>query len=172
MRGWFRWLPSRNPSVILNNKDQPPRALRIRFPGNHLLLLEAIASLQWPSYPSTPATCPGNDHRPGPAALVFSPHRLPRFRITRHAGETERGARKGKLHGGRKETEDQRDTHVHTLSYSCVGYFRPRSLPCSLVRRRETEIALNHSRKPSRDRFDRNCHRRRICQWRNNHSFC
>lgn len=42
-RGWFRWAPSKNPSVIRNNKDPPAPSLRIRFPGNHLLLLEAIA---------------------------------------------------------------------------------------------------------------------------------
>lgn len=41
------------------------------LPRQSFTLAGGHRSSQWPSYPSTPATCPGNDHRPGPA-LVFS----------------------------------------------------------------------------------------------------
>lgn len=67
----FRWAPSKNPSVIRNNKDPPAPSLPYPLPRQSFTLAGGHRSSQWPSYPSTPATCPGNDHRPG-LALVFS----------------------------------------------------------------------------------------------------
>lgn len=70
-RGWFRWASLKNPSVIRNNKDPPAPSLPYPLPRQSFTLAGGHRSSQWPSYPSTPATCPGNDHRPG-LALVFS----------------------------------------------------------------------------------------------------
>lgn len=113
------------------------------LPRQSFTLAGGHRSSQWPSYPSTPATCLGNDHRPGPA-LVFSItfSTFPRCEIL--------GRKKGWRNGG-EERERKRDvkkeetggTHAHTILVRTI--FRPRLLLCASL-----EIAIDRSRKPPR----------------------
>lgn len=107
----------RNPLVILNNKDppaQPPRH-RIRFPGNHLLLLEAIARhngqvihpLRLLARETT--TAPGR-HSSSPSLSAFSHREAPRDKRKRERNsEGERGSGRG------KKTKDWRHTRAHVF---------------------------------------------------------
>lgn len=110
------------------------------LPRQSFTLAGGHRSSQWPSYPSTPATCPGNDHRPGPA-LVFSItfSTFPRCEML--------GRKKGGE--GKKERkrerwrEERRNTHAHTTLVRTI--FRPRLLLCASL-----EIAIDRPRKPPR----------------------
>jgi len=148
-RGWFRWAPSKNPSVILNNKDPPAHGASTASyplpgfpaPRQSFTLAGGHRSSQWPSYPSTPATCPGNDHRPGPALFFHSPPT--RFRISRGRGEEKR---QGRDEGTRRATR----AHVRHLAVS-VGLFAPSPSVTSRVAR---DCYRLYPCKPSLDRLD------------------
>lgn len=154
--GWFRWAPSRNPSVILNNKDPPAQPPRAPYPlprqsftlaGGHRFVTMAKLSIHSGYLPGKrPPPQAGSTRLLSSSPSAF-PHREARGR------ERERGARKGNC---MEEKERQEISSAHT--YSCAGYFCPRSLLCTSL-----EIALDHSRKPSPDRLDKNCHCRRVC---------
>lgn len=70
----FRWAPSEKPFSY--SKQQRPassrRATAYPLPRQSFTLAGGHRTSQWPSYPSTPATCPGNDHRPGPGTRLLS----------------------------------------------------------------------------------------------------
>jgi len=106
------------------------------LPRQSFTLAGGHRSSQWPSYPSTPATCPGNDHRPGPA-LVFS-IAFHVFVSLRYLEEKKRKREK------RRERENRLETHAHTRTL-VQTIFRPRSLLCASL-----EIAIDRFRKSSR----------------------
>lgn len=143
----FRWAPSRNPSVILNNKD-PAGAASAPYPlpRQSFTLAGGHRSSQWPSYPSTPATCPGNDHRPGPA-LVFSITFSTFFAFVRRSGEKKR--REG----------NREDTHARARARdSCANYFSSSFVTLRVIRDCYRPFPVNHP-----DRLDRH---RRIRRYR------
>lgn len=92
-------------------------------------------------------TAPGRQHS---SSLLIA------FRISASRDARERKRERGAREGNCTEERKRREIgSAHT--YSCPSYFRPRSLLCT-----SHEIALDHSRKSSPDRFDKNCHCRRV----------
>lgn len=135
-----RWAPSRNPSVILNNKDPPalpPR--RIRFPGNHLLLLEAIARHN--GQVIHPLRLLARETTTAPGRYSSSPSPSLRFRVVRCLGR-KRGSEEGEGERERdsKGGEKRLETYVHTILVRTI--FRPRLLLYASL-----EIAIDRSRK-------------------------
>lgn len=111
------------------------------LPRQSFTLAGGHRSSQWPSYPSTPATCPGNDHRPGPA-FVFSITFSLRFRNAWQK-KREGGEKRDREIAREVKDEEVGDTHAHTTLLRTI--FRPRLLLYASL-----EIAIDRSRKPPR----------------------
>lgn len=160
----FRWAPSEKPfSYSKQHKDPPAAAAppRIRFPGNHLLSLEAIARHNGQVIHPLRLLARETTTAPGPA-LVFSPspsafcasRGIARDRETERKRNTvkERRRKREREEGEEGGRENERlETHARTRVYTFApGYFRPRSLLYASL-----EIAIDHSRVNHPDRLDR-----------------